>query len=178
MGHIFDLSNRNSALSPSTWAVSRDVAWPDIIRASLSQTCHSHRVGFTAVSFTSSRCERGAFAIQRICAPPVPFSSPEVRHNQTDPLPSGYANRSGNLEQLLNDARAVRIAVESTGSSEPQVRSCPQSGNNLKATPWRARSIRTPGLPTGRKPPLGSKSFVRHSPGTLGKAFPGAPDRS
>jgi hypothetical protein len=84
VGHMLDLSNRNRALSPSICADSRDVSWPDIISFSLSQTCHSHCSGFRAVSFTSSRRDRGAFAIQRICAPASQFSSPELCHNQTD----------------------------------------------------------------------------------------------
>jgi len=91
---MFDLSNRNRALSPSIWADSRDVSWPDIIKVSLSQTCHSHRPGFRAVSFTSSSRDRGAFAIPGICARNRSFATPELCHNQTDQLSRTLRGRS------------------------------------------------------------------------------------
>jgi hypothetical protein len=74
---MLDLSNRNKALSPSIWAVSRDAAKPDIIGVSFSQTCHSQRVGIRAVIFTSSKRDR-ALTIQSICAVDRPVSSPEI----------------------------------------------------------------------------------------------------
>jgi hypothetical protein len=38
-------------------------------------------------SYSAPQLHRTIVAIPRICAPARPFSSPEVRHNQTDPLP-------------------------------------------------------------------------------------------
>jgi hypothetical protein len=94
-GHIFDLSNRNKALSPSIWADSRDVAKPDIIGASLSQTCHSHRRGIRAVTFTSSKRNPGILAIPWICAATGPFSSPAGCLIQTDHYQTPIAGIAG-----------------------------------------------------------------------------------
>jgi hypothetical protein len=57
-------SKKNRVPSASICAVSRDVSIPDIITVSPSQTCHSHRSGFRATTFTSSKRDREDLAIR------------------------------------------------------------------------------------------------------------------
>jgi hypothetical protein len=88
-------SKTNRALSPIIWAVSRELSKPITSAVSPSQTCHSHRSGLRGITLTSSR--RGLLDILRICARACPFSSQELCHNQTDPLPKHVLIRKGVL---------------------------------------------------------------------------------